>query len=144
MMKTFLIFLVGVLFLSSCYKEEITPQQPIVQPTITDSTFVDTPVSIANTTWVVTKVLNTDMSYELRSDTLVFTDSENYTFNGIPSKYGFNTTPTAYKLTLYNTPWGNIGGSLLNYNIDYGTIDGKDFYDIFDSNIKVKLWVKKL
>ena len=144
MMKLFASIL-AVIMLSSCVKEDIVPQEPIApQPIITNPTLVDSTLSFAGQTWVITKVLNTDMVYENRSDTLVFIDADDYTFNGVPSKYGINATPTSYKLSLYDTVWGNIGGSLFNYNIVSGKVDGLDFFDIFNSNRKVKLWITKI
>lgn len=145
MMKN-LFFIFGiVLTLNSCVKEEIVPQQPIVYSTPGDTTIhVDSEISLEGQTWVITKVLNTDLSYETRSDTMVFINNVDYKFNGFKSRYGFTSTPTSFKLTLYDTSWGHIGGSMYNYNIVSGTIDGLDFYDIFDSNRKVKLWMKKI
>lgn len=144
-MKMMLTILIGVGFLSSCIKEEIVPQQPIdPQPIVTNPTIEDSVVSFKGETWVVTKVMNTDMIYEDRSDTLVFIGVDNYKFNGYKSKYNLDVTPTNYKLTLYDTPWGNIGGSLLNYNIVSGMVEGLYFFDIFDTNQKVKLWMKKI
>ena len=145
MMKVFVSILMGVLFLSSCVKQEPKPQQPNPPtPIITNPTLVDSTLSLAGQTWVITKVLNTDMVYENRSDTLVFIDSDDYKFNGYPSKYNLGVTPTTYKLSLYDTAWGNIGGSLFNYNIVSGKVDGLDFYDIFNSSRKVKLWITKI
>ena len=144
MIKVFVI-LISALFLTSCVKQEIVPQEPIApQPIITNPTSVDSTLSLAGQTWVITKVMNTDMVYENRSDTLVFIDSDDYKFNGYPSKYNLGLTPTTYKLTLYDTVWGNIGGSLFNYNIVSGKVDGLDFFDIFESNRKVKLWITRL
>jgi len=145
MMKSLVYLLTFMLVLTSCVKEDIRPQQPITpQPIITDTTFVDSTLSLVGQTWVITKVLNTDMSSENRSDTLLFIDSDDYKFNGYSSKYNLGLTPNSYKLTLYDTPWGHIGGSLLNYNIVSGNIDGKDFFDIFDPNRKVKIWMKRV
>lgn len=145
MMKVFVSILMSVLFLTSCVKQEIVPQEPITpQPIITNPTLVDSTLSLAGQTWVITKVLNTDMIYENRSDTLVFIDSDDYKFNGYPSKYNLGVTPTTYKLSLYDTAWGNIGGNLFNYNIISGKVDGLDFYDIFDTSRKVKLWMTKI
>jgi len=144
MMKLF-VSILAIIMLSSCVKQEIVPQEPISpQPIITNPTLVDSTLSFAGQTWVITKVLNTDMSYENRSDTLVFIDADDYTINGVPSKYGINVTPTSYKLSLYDTAWGNIGGSLFNYNIVSGKVDGLDFFDIFNSSRKVKLWMTKI
>jgi hypothetical protein len=143
-MKLF-VGILTLIMLGSCVKQEIVPQEPIApQPIITNPTLVDSTLSFAGQTWVVTKVLNTDMVYENRSDTLVFIDVDDYTFNGVQSKYGLNTTPTSFKLSLYDTAWGNIGGSLFNYNIVSGKVDGLDFFDIFNSSRKVKLWMTKL
>ena len=145
MMKIFVSISMSVLFLTSCVKQEIVPQEPITpQPIITNPTLVDSTLSLAGQTWVITKVLNTDMIYENRSDTLVFIDSDDYKFNGYPSKYNLGVTPTTYKLSLYDTAWGNIGGNLFNYNIVSGKVDGLDFYDIFDTSRKVKLWMTKI
>jgi hypothetical protein len=145
MMKVFVI-LMSVLFLTSCVKQEIVPQEPIApQPIITNPTSVDSTLSLAGQTWIVTKIQYTDATEpENRSDTLVFIDSDDYKFNGYPSKYNLGLTPTTYKLTLYDTAWGNIGGSLFNYNIVSGKVDGLDFFDIFESNRKVKLWITRL
>ena len=144
-MKIFVSISMSVLFLTSCVKQEIVPQEPITpQPIITNPTLVDSTLSLAGQTWVITKVLNTDMIYENRSDTLVFIDSDDYKFNGYPSKYNLGVTPTTYKLSLYDTAWGNIGGSLFNYNIVSGKVDGLEFYDIFNTSRKVKLWMTKI
>jgi hypothetical protein len=145
MMKVFVI-LMSVLFLTSCVKQEIVPQEPIApQPIITNPTSVDSTLSLAGQTWIVTKIQYTDATEpENRSDTLAFIDSDDYKFNGYPSKYNLGLTPTTYKLTLYDTAWGNIGGSLFNYNIVSGKVDGLDFFDIFESNRKVKLWITRL
>jgi hypothetical protein len=143
-MKLF-VSILGIALLSSCVKQEPKPQQPIApQPIITNPQPVDSTLSFAGQTWVVTKVLNTDMDEDPRSDTLIFTDDQNYTFNGFESKYNIDPTPTGYKLTMYDTAWGNIGGSLFNYNIVSGKVDGLDFFDIFNSNRKVKLWITKI
>ena len=143
-MKLF-VGILTLIMLGSCVKQEIVPQEPIApQPIITNPTLVDSTLSFAGQTWVITKVLNTDMVYENRSDTLVFIDADDYTFNGVQSKYGLNTTPTSFKLSLYDTAWGNIGGSLFNYNIVSGKVDGLDFFDIFNSSRKVKLWITKI
>lgn len=145
MMKVFVSILMGILFLTSCVKQDIVPQEPNPPtPIVTNPTPTDSTLSFAGETWVIIKVLNTDMVYENRSDTLVFIDSDDYTFNGYPSKYNLGVTPTTYKLSLYDTAWGNLSGSLFNYNMVSGKVDGLDFYDIFNSSRKVKLWITKI
>lgn len=143
-MKSLLFILSIITILTACVKQEIIPQEPVVIPTISDSTNVDNPVNLNGQVWVITKVLNTEMIYENRADTLVFINTTDYTFNGLSSNYNLNVTPTSYKLTLYDTAWGHLSGNLFNYNILSGNIDGRDFYDIFNSNTKVKIWMKKI
>ena len=72
-----------MLSVMSCVKQEPKPQQPNSPvPIITNPTLVDSTLSLAGQTWVVTKVLVTGMMSENRSDTLVFINSEDYKFNG--------------------------------------------------------------
>ena len=144
-MKSFLYILGVILILTSCVKQEIVPQEPIIVPTITDTLNVDSTLSLVGQIWVITKIQYTDATQpENRQDTLVFTNSSDYTFSGIPSNYNINLTPTSFKLTLYDTAWGHLSGTLFNYNIVSGNIDGRDFYDIFNSNTKVKIWMKNI
>lgn len=145
MIRLVLIFLLSDILLTSCVKADIKPQQPLSpQPIVTDSTLVDTSLTLAGQTWVITKVLNTDFNDDLRSDTLVFVDQNDYTFNGYLSKYNLTTTSTTYNLTLYDTPWGNISGNLLTYNIISGKIEGKPFNDIFGLYNETKVWMYRL
>ena len=133
----------------SCVKQEFTSQKPNDSvPIITNPQPVDSTLSLAGQTWVVTKIQYTDATEpENRSDTLVFISADDYKFNGYPRKYDLDATPTSYKLSLYNTPWletGNITVSLpSSFNL-FGVIDGLDFYDIFNTSRKVKLWMTRL
>ncbi len=145
MMKSFVVFLLSNILLTSCIKEDIKPQQPLgSQPIITDTVLVDSTLSLAGQTWVIKKVLNTDFDDDLRSDTLIFIDVDDYTFNGYPSKYSLTPTSTTYNLTLYNTPWGNISGNLINYDVVSGTIEKKPFNDILGIYGETKIWMYKL
>jgi hypothetical protein len=129
----------------SCVKQEPKPQLPLpAQPIITDSTIVNNGVSLVGQTWKVSRVLVTGFASEDRQDTIVFLQKPNYTFNGDTNTYSLYSTPTGYKLNLNNTPWGHIGGTLVDYNISAGSIDGLDFVDIFNTSRKVKLWMTRL
>jgi hypothetical protein len=131
--------------LMSCIKEDIKPQLPIPpQPIITDSTLVEDTPSLVGETWKVSKVLVTGFASEDRQDTIVFLPMSKCTFNGDTNTYSFYSTPTGYKLNLNNTPWGHIGGTINDYNISVGSIDGLDFFNIFNSTQKVKLWMTRL
>jgi hypothetical protein len=144
-MKSFVFFLFSNILLTSCIKEDIKPQQPLgPQPIITDTVLVDSTLSLAGQTWVIKKVLNTDFDDDLRSDTLVFVDKDGYTFNGYPSKYSLTPTSTTYNLTLYDTPWGNISGNLINFNIVSGTIESKPFNDVLGIYGETQIWMYRL
>ena len=130
-MKSVFYLLVGLLFLSSCYKEDIKPQQPLdPQPIITDTTSTDTTVSLKNTTWVITKVLNTNFDQELRSDTLVFLTYNTYSFNGVQSTYHLYPNNVGYTLTLNGTVWGHLSGVIYDYNLTQGIIENCQFKNL--------------
>ena len=131
--------------MGSCVKQDIKPQKPNPpEPIITNPTPIDSGISLSGQTWVITKVLNTDFSMELRSDTMVFINKYEYEFNEYLTTYSLFPTPITYNLSLYDTSWGNISGSLYNYNIVSGRVDGLDFYGIDNTSRKIKLWMKKI
>jgi len=140
-----IIYLISVLvILSSCYKEDIKPQQPLdPQPIITDTTFVDTTVSLKNTTWVITKVLNTSMNEDLRSDTLVFLTHNTYSFNGVESTYHLYPNNFGYTLVLNNTVWGHLSGVVYDYNLSQGVIENCQLKNYFTGQNVVKIWMFK-
>ena len=144
-MKNIVYLFTVLLVLSSCYKEDIKPQQPLApQPIITDTTHVDTTLTLQGQVWVITKVLNTDFILEQRSDTLIFQTTNQYSFNTFNSNYGLTLTPYSYKLSVYDTAWGNLCVTLYNYNMVSGRIDGLDFIDIFNNDRKIKIWMKRI
>lgn len=143
-MKSVFYLLVGLLFLSSCYKEDIKPQQPLdPQPIITDTTSIDTTTSLKNTTWVIIKVLNTNFHQELRSDTLVFLTHNTYSFNGVQSTYHLYPNNVGYTLTLNGTVWGHLSGEVYDYNLTQGIIENCQFKNYFTNQNVVKVWMYK-
>jgi len=143
-MKSLFYLLVGLSFLSSCYKEDIKPQQPSdPQPIITDTTSIDTTFSLKNTIWVITKVLNTDFNQELRSDTLVFLTLNTYSFNGVSSTYNLYSNNFGYTLTLNGTVWGHLSGVIYDYNLTQGIIENCQFKNYFTNENVVKVWMHK-
>ena len=143
-MKKLILFIIGLVLLS-CKKVEVKPQQPLYsQPIITDTTFVDTTITLKNTTWVITKVLNTNFNEELRSDTIVFLTYNTYSFNGFQSTYNFYPNNLNYTLTLNNTPWGNISGGIYDYNITQGEIINCQFNNYFTTQNVIKVWMIKI
>ena len=143
-MKYFILLILTFSFLS-CKKVEIKPQEPLgPQPIITDTTFVDSTVSLKNTTWVIKKVLNTNFDQEFRSDTIVFLTNNIYTFNGNQSTYNFYPNNLNYTLTLNNTPWGHISGGIYDYNITQGEIINCQFNNYFTGQNVIKVWMTKI
>jgi len=81
------------------------------------------------------------------NDTLIFLTSSTYTFNGYQSTYYLTPTGSGYNLSLYETPWGNLSGSILSNNITNGTILGTKFVDISvgsSNTTEYYLWMNKL
>jgi len=81
------------------------------------------------------------------NDTLVFLTSSTYTFNGYQSTYYLTPTGSGYNLSLYETPWGNLSGSILSNNITQGQILGTKFVDIStgsSNTTEYYLWMNKL
>ena len=81
------------------------------------------------------------------NDTLIFLTSSTYTFNGYQSTYYLTPTGSGYNLSLYETPWGNLSGSILSNNIVNGTILGTKFVDISvgsSNTTEYYLWMNKL
>jgi hypothetical protein len=81
------------------------------------------------------------------NDTLIFLTSSTYTFNGSQSTYYLTPTGSGYNLSLYETPWGNLSGSILSNNITNGTILGTKFVDISvgsSNTTEYYLWMNKL
>lgn len=133
------------LVVMSCVKQDLKPQLPLEpQPIFTDSTLVDSTLTIKGETWVITKIMYTDYHYENRSDTLFFIDKERYTFNGDQSLYDLDLTSTYYILTFYDTDWGHLSGKVYLYQIDNGQLDGVLFTDYLDNTKKYRLWLKRL
>ena len=81
------------------------------------------------------------------NDTLIFLTSSTYTFNGYQSTYYLTSTGSGYNLSLYETPWGNLSGSILSNNITQGQILGTKFVDIStgsSNTTEYYLWMNKL
>ena len=141
-----LFFIFGItLFIFSCQKHEIVPQQPVVIPTPVDSTnVIDSTSNLIGQTWVITKVLNTSFDEDPRSDTIVFLNTNTYLFDGFNSTYSFYPNNVYYTLTLNGTIWGNISGSISEFNLTQGVIDNCQFKDYFTGENTVKIWMKRI
>ena len=150
-MKKLIILL--VLVLSSCsipptYEGPIDNTGPIIVNPPPGNGGVITTQSLVGQTWKIfyyrVGPMGTVMS---TNDTLIFLTSSTYTYNGYQSTYYLTTTGSGYNLSLYETPWGNLSGSILSNNIINGTILGTKFVDIStgsSNTTEYYLWMNKI
>ena len=129
-MKYFLIILLVIFGLSSCYKETINPPNP-PQPIVTDSTQIDSTYNLVGQIWVINQYRVGEFGNLIPlSDTIEFVDLNTYTYNGIEGPYSFYPTASAFNLTLNFTPFGNLSGTIYQGNLNMGVMNGLKFTDI--------------
>ena len=147
-----LVLLLGLL-LGSCtlqppYEGPINNTGPIIIVPPPGNGGVITTQSLVGQTWRIFYYRVGPMGQVMTTnDTLIFLTSSTYTFNGYQSTYYLTSTGSGYNLSLYETPWGNLSGSILSNNITNGTILGTKFVDIsFGSSNTTEyyLWMNKL
>jgi hypothetical protein len=81
------------------------------------------------------------------NDTLQFLTTSTYKYNGYETIYHLYVTGSGYNLSLYETPWGNLNGSILFNNLTDGTILGTKFIDISvgsSNTTEYYLWMNKI
>jgi hypothetical protein len=116
----------------ACQKDTYpaNPPNPPV-PYNGDTTVLDTAINLIGQSWVITEYRIGELGNMIQiSDTINFIDQQNYTYGQIQSSYNFYTVSSSYCLTLNDTPWGNISGSIYTYNLQQGIISGLKFQDI--------------
>jgi hypothetical protein len=132
MRKVFLF--IGLSFgILSCQKEDIQPNNPPLppQPIVTDSLPMDSTLNLVGQTWVIQGYRVGDFGTIINtSDTVVFIDNNDYIINNNPSTYSLYPTASVYNLTMNNTMWGNLSGTIYDMNIQFGAIQGVKFTDI--------------
>jgi len=150
-MKKLIILL--VLVLSSCsvpptYEGPIDNTGPIIVNPPPGNGGVITTQSLVGQTWRIFYYRVGPMGQVMTTnDTLIFLTSSTYTFNGYQSTYYLTSTGSGYNLSLYETPWGNLSGSILSNNITQGQILGTKFVDISvgsSNTTEYYLWMNKL
>ena len=147
-MKVFLFILLFAF--SACYLPE-SAEGPISNTgPILDSggNNLSTATNLIGQTWKITHYRVGEMGQMIQTnDTLEFITATTYKFNGIPSKYSLYVTGSGYNLTLNETPWGNLSGSIVSYNLTNGTIPGIRFANISlgsSNNTIYYLWLIKI
>ena len=139
-----------VLGVSSCYKEDPQPKEPkpvIVYPYVTD-TVTDSIPTLKGTTWVLTGVrIGGIGNPQTVSDTLQFITNTSYKYNGYSSKYSLYYTGGGFNMTINGTSWGNLSGTIYEYNLKSGKIEGLKFIDITpgsSNQTNYFLWMSKI
>jgi hypothetical protein len=104
--------------------------------------------NLVGQTWKITNYRVGELGQMIvTNDLLVFLTSTSYKFNGSASTYSLYITGSGYNLTLNETPWGNLSGSILTNNIVNGSIPGIPFTNIATGSAnttKYYLWIIKL
>jgi hypothetical protein len=138
------------LVLTSCYVQEL-PNGPnehsgdiiiVPPPTVTVSQ------SLVGQTWKIFYYRVGPMGTVMTAnDTLIFLTSSTYKYNGYQTTYHLTSTGSGYNLSLYETPWGNLSGTILSNNITQGQILGTKFVDISvgsSNTTEYYLWMNKI
>ena len=147
------LLLLCVLLLVSCtiqppYEGPINNTGPIIITPPPGNGGVITGESLVGQTWKIFYYRVGPMGQVMTTnDTLVFLTSSTYKFNGYQSTYHLTPTGSGYNLSLYETTWGNLSGSILSNNIVNGTILGTKFVDISvgsSNTTEYYLWMNKI
>jgi hypothetical protein len=81
------------------------------------------------------------------NDTLDFKTTTGYAYNGYTSKYSLFSNGMTINLTLYETPWGMLDGTIYPMNLNMGKIEGLPFTDISygsSNNTKYYIWMNRI
>ena len=144
------IFILFILIFMSCKKQEFKSNPPLAPVPINKDTTIaiDNSVSFKGETWILTSYKIGDYSTPIvRNDTLMFINNKTYSFNKQISSYNLYPTLSTYTLTLNGTFLGDLSGSIYEYNIKSGIIEGLKFKDITlggNPNNFYFLWLKKI
>jgi hypothetical protein len=130
----------AIFSLSSCEDED--PYTP------SNYSSLYTRFTLGGQTWVMTQYYTGDQTTPtIASDTLVFSDTTHYTWNGIPSTYNYYYFDGAYysQFSFKNSPFGPIIADVPDHFETFGQLNGAKFVFGFPSNsIYYYLWLKKI
>jgi hypothetical protein len=145
-MKKYLLFL---LFVSCTVPENMEGPISNTGPILTNGNNVTvTSNNLVGQTWKITNYRVGELGQMIAtSDMLQFTTNTSYKFNGLAATYSLYVTGSGYNLTLNETPWGNLSGSILTNNLTSGSIPGIPFTNIAtgsSNTTKYYLWMIKL
>jgi hypothetical protein len=139
-----------LLLMTSCYLPE-SAEGPISNtgPILSNGNNSNvTSNNLVGQTWRINHYRVGDLGQMIAtSDILQFISNTSYKFNGNTSTYSLTITGSGYNLTLNETLWGNLSGSILSNNITSGNIPGIPFTNIAtgsSNNTRYYLWIEKL
>lgn len=137
------------LVLSSCTPDAYEASGPPLAPTPinTDSIINPSVYSIAGQTWMVERYrIGQIGEISLTTDTVVFQENDVMQFNGVTAKYAFYPSASVYVLTMYETPWGMLSGSVQTYNLEAGEMVGLPFTNIISggNSQQIYLWMRRI
>ena len=143
-----ILILVGI---TSCVKEnpEPKPVKPIIiTPIYNDTTIGQSVKPLVGQRWVITGIRIGGIGNPNKiNDTLDFKTTTGYVYNGYTSKYSLFSNGMTINLTLYETPWGMLDGTIYPMNLNQGKIEGLPFTDISygsSNNTKYYIWMNKI
>jgi hypothetical protein len=137
------------LALSSCTAEVYEASGPPLPPTpiVTDTIINPSAYSIVGQTWVIDRYrIGQIGEINLTSDTIFFDINGVMQFNDVDANYVFYPSTFAYVLTLYQSPWGILSGSINPYNLEAGEMPGLPFSNIASgaNDLQVYLWMRRI
>ena len=146
------LFYLTFLLLVSCYipklnEGPIDNTGPVIVATPINAGS-NSPQNLIGQTWKIVYYRVGPMGQVMTAnDTLQFLTASTYKYNGYESTYHLYVTGSGYNLSLYETPWGNLSGSILSNNLTNGTILGTKFMDISNGSSNTTeyyLWMNKI
>jgi len=145
-----IIGLLIILGVTSCVKVVTKPSGP--PPVITfphdNDTVQDSIPTLVGQTWVITGVRIGGIGNPTKTnDTLKFINNTLYKFNGYSSNYSLFYTGGGFNLSMNGTPWGYLSGTIYQYNLVSGDIQGLKFVDITPgttNKTSYYVWMKKI
>jgi hypothetical protein len=144
------IFIFLLLVILSCKKKEFESNPPLSPLSVgNDSTLtISDYYNIKDQKWVLQGYKIGEFGAIIpRKDTLFFLSKLDYKFNQAVSSYNLTPALSTFTLTLNETFIGNITGTIYEYNLKYGIIEGLRFKDITISNnlnTGYYLWLKRI
>jgi hypothetical protein len=146
----FIVLLSGVFLFLGCKKAEYDsnpPNPPISVNNDTSIVLIDV-YTLKGQSWVLYSYKVGDFGSMINhNDTLRFLSKSMYSFNKDTSTYSLTPSLSTFNLTLNSTFWGNLSGTIYEYNLKNGIIEGLKFYDITNGNnssMSYFVWMKKI